>query len=203
MTQDEASWFRDRPDLQFAAKTASEHTAQPKVCVWAKIKRIARYLVNASRAVPKFVWQEKPTQITTNVDSDWAGNKITRKSTSGGAMFLGKHLLKSWSSSRQVMALSSGEAELYGMLKGATQTTGLISMMADFGGKVAATVCSDASPRPWEDEAQGGPVRLDTARSEGGQADSEEGGHQQQPSGPLDKSDEWREVHEVHGRDGF
>ena len=60
-------------------------------------------------------------------------------------MFLGKRLIKSWSSAQQVMALSSGKAELYGMLKGATQTKGLISMMADFGEKVVATVCSDAS----------------------------------------------------------
>ena len=58
------------------------------------------------------------------------------------------------------MALSSGEAELHGMLKGATQTKGLISMVADFGEKVAATVFRrisghwhSASPRPWEDEA--------------------------------------------------
>ena len=57
-------------------------------------------------------------------------------------MFSGKHLIKSWSSTQQVMALSSGEAELYGMLEGATQT---ISMMADFGEKVVAIVCSDAS----------------------------------------------------------
>ena len=51
----------DRPDLQFAAKTASQHMAQPKVCDWAKIKRIARYLVKASRAVQKFAWQENYT----------------------------------------------------------------------------------------------------------------------------------------------
>ena len=72
-------------------------------------------------------------QITTYVDSDLAGNKITWTSTSGGAMFFGKHLIKSWSSAQQVMALSSGEAELHGMIKGATQTQGLISMMADLG----------------------------------------------------------------------
>ena len=60
-------------------------------------------------------------------------------------MFLGKHLVKSWSATQQVMALSSGEAELYGTLKGATLTKGLISMVADFGEKVVATVCSDAS----------------------------------------------------------
>ena len=51
MTKDEASRFGglvarvnysslDRPDLQFAAKTASQHMAQPMVCDWAKIKRI-------------------------------------------------------------------------------------------------------------------------------------------------------------------
>ena len=96
MTKNEASRFPglvarvvylslDRPDLQFAARTASQHMAQPKVCDWAKIKRIARYLVKASRAVQKFAWQEKPTQIKTYVDSDLAGHKITRKSTSGGA----------------------------------------------------------------------------------------------------------------------
>ena len=88
---------------------------------------------------------ENPTQIKTYIDSDWAGNKIRRKSTSGGVMFLGKHLIKSWSSTQQVMALSRGEAELYGMLEGATQTKGLISVMADFDEKVVATVCSDAS----------------------------------------------------------
>ena len=109
MTKDEASRFRglvarvnylslDRPDLQFAAKTASPHMAQPKVCDWAEIKRIARYFIKASWAVQKFTWQETPTQINMYVDSDWAGNKITRKSTSGGAMFLDKHLIKSWSS---------------------------------------------------------------------------------------------------------
>ena len=70
MTKDEAPRFRglvahvnylslDLFDLLFAAMTASQHMAQPKVCVWAKIKRIARYLVKASRAVQKFAWQEK------------------------------------------------------------------------------------------------------------------------------------------------
>ena len=82
----------------------------------------------ADREVPRqslpgcpqeFACQEKPTQITTYVDSDWAG-----KSTRGGAMFSGKHLIKSWVSIRRDMALSSGEEELYGMLKGATQTKG-------------------------------------------------------------------------------
>ena len=114
-------------------------------------------------------------------------------------MFLGKHLIKSWSSTQQVMALTSGEAELYGILTGATQTKELMSMMADFGEKVVATVCSDASAAIGTAHRQG----LSTSGSEGGQVDCEEGGHKQQPSRPLDKSDEWREGNAVHGGDGF
>ena len=85
MTKHRASRFRgllagvnylslDRPDLQFAAKRSSRHMAQPKVCDWAKITRIARCLINASQA------------RSSNVDSDWAGDRITWKSTSCGAM---------------------------------------------------------------------------------------------------------------------
>ena len=59
--------------------------------------------------------------------------------------FRGTHLLKSWSSNQQVIALSSGEAELYAQTKGAAQTLGMISMAADFGNEVEGTVYSDSA----------------------------------------------------------
>ncbi len=59
----------------------------------------------------------------TDTDSDWAGDKRSRTSTSGGVIKLGCHVLKSWSSTLHCIALSSGEAELYALVKGATQTT--------------------------------------------------------------------------------
>ena len=96
MTKDEASRFRGLVARANHFKSGTDPTCSSRQRQpWPKIKRIARYLVKASQAVQKFAWQEKLTQITTYVDSDWAGNKITRKSTSGGAMFLG---MKSWSS---------------------------------------------------------------------------------------------------------
>ena len=79
------------------------------------------------------------------MDSDWAGDKSSLKSTSGGMCFRGTHLLKSWSSNQQVIALSSGEAELYAQTKGAAQTLGLISMAAHFGNEVEGTVYSDSA----------------------------------------------------------
>ena len=57
----------------------------------------------------------------------------------------GGHLIKSWSSTQQVIATSSGEAELYAMVKGASQTKGLIAMLNDFGYAVNAKVCTDAN----------------------------------------------------------
>ena len=58
---------------------------------------------------------------------------------------LGGHLIKSWSSTQPVIALSSGEAELYALVKGASQATGLMSMLFDYGLELGAKVCIDSS----------------------------------------------------------
>ena len=60
-------------------------------------------------------------------------------------MFVGAHAIKSWSSNQSVIALSSAEAELYALLKGASQSLGLQSMAADFGDDVSIGLYSDAS----------------------------------------------------------
>ena len=51
-------------------------------------------------------------------DSDWAGDKETRRSTSGGCLMLGQHVISHWSKSQSNIALSSGEAELNAAVKG-------------------------------------------------------------------------------------
>ncbi len=58
-------------------------------------------------------------------DSDWGGNKRDRKSTSGGAWMLRGHCIKTWSSTHGADAVSSAEAELYGMVEGVTRVGGL------------------------------------------------------------------------------
>ena len=45
---------------------------------------------------------------------------------------LGNHMIKSWSSSQLVIALSSGDAELYALVKAATLAKSLGSLMRDF-----------------------------------------------------------------------
>ena len=51
-------------------------------------------------------------------DIGWAGCVCTRKSTSGGCLMVGRHLMKAWSSTRASIALSSGDAEYYGVFRG-------------------------------------------------------------------------------------
>ena len=45
-------------------------------------------------------------------DSDWAGEKSTRKSVSAGNICYGQHLLRSWSKDQTVIAMSSEEAQV-------------------------------------------------------------------------------------------
>lgn len=156
LTGEEASSYRamaarlnylslDRADLQFAAKEISKPMSAPRDGDWAKLKRVARYLVGVPRAIQRFQWQDAPAEMVCFTDSDWAGDKQSRKSTSGGVIMWGGHLLKSWSTTQQVIALSSAEAELYALLKGTAQTKGMLSMLADFGLYADCIVKTDAS----------------------------------------------------------
>ncbi len=135
----------DRPDLQNTAKCISKHMARPREADWVMVKRVARYLVGSPRSIQMFEWQCTPSTIVTYGDSDWTGKERDRKSTSGGVVIWGSHTLKSWSSQQKVIALSSGEAELYAVLKAATQTKGIMSMFMDFGLEADGLVMTDAN----------------------------------------------------------
>ena len=123
----------DRPDIQYAVKEAAKWMSAPCAPHWKLLRRLGRYLKGAPTAAQVFVWQDDPAELVSYVDCDWAGDRATRKSTSGGMVFYGRHLLKSWSSNQQIVALSSGEAELYALTKGAAQTLGIVSMAKDMG----------------------------------------------------------------------
>ena len=58
---------------------------------------------------------------------------------------MGEHLLKHWSTTQKVLALSSGEAELYGVVKGASEALGLQSVASDLGISVNLHVKTDSS----------------------------------------------------------
>ena len=83
--------------------------------------------------------------ITTWVDTDYAGCRVTRRSTSGGCTMLGNLIIKGWSTTQSKIALSSGEAEYYGIVKGATMSIGVRGILADLGMNMQVVIKTDAS----------------------------------------------------------
>ena len=58
---------------------------------------------------------------------------------------LGEHCIKVWSSNQAVIALSSGEAEFYGIVKGATNALGVSGVLRDLDVNLAVAVSTDSS----------------------------------------------------------
>ena len=108
------------------------------------LKRLGRYVVGHRRLVFKYPWQTVD-RIDTYSDTDWSGCPKTRKSTSGGCVMLGKHLIKSWSSTQASVSLSSGEAEFYGVVKAGGTCFGYQSLVRDLGYKLPVRVWTDST----------------------------------------------------------
>ena len=98
-----------------------------------QLKRAVRYLAGLPRLVQRFESQSIPAHVTVSSDSDHAGCLKTRKSTTGVFLFYGKHLIRSSSTTQGVVALSSGEAEFYAMVKGTSAGLGVEALLRDAG----------------------------------------------------------------------
>ena len=97
------------------------------------------------RVVIKYVFQELPSTLIGYSDANWAADKETRKSTSGGVVMFGHHYIKSWSKTQNIVALSSAESELYGVVKCTSELFGIKSALKDWDVVVKSVVKSDAS----------------------------------------------------------
>ena len=119
--------------------------ANPESGDWKTIKRLGRYLKAESRLVQEFKFQDIPTKVVAWTDTDHAGCLETRKSTNGGAIQVGSHNIKTWSTTQTVVALSSGEAEYYGLVKAASQAMGVRNLLRDMGVEMGIEIRTDAS----------------------------------------------------------
>lgn len=135
----------DRPDVMYSSKECSRRMSPPKNRDWEAVIRLVRYLIQNQRFVHNFEFQEMPSKMNTFCDSNWAGCRATRKSTSGCSMMVGKHLIKSFSKTQATIALSSAEGELYALVQAASESLGLQSMARDSGVHLEPWIWVDAS----------------------------------------------------------
>ena len=109
------------------------------------LKRIARFIRTLPRIVAQYPWGPLPSDFEVFTDSDYAGCPLTRRSTVGGAITWGGKFIKGWSKTLEVLALSSGEAELGGLIKAGAEGLGMQAVMRDFGLTVGIKILSDAT----------------------------------------------------------
>jgi transposase InsO family protein len=98
-----------RPDIAFVVSTLSRYLGNPSRTHFAAVKRVFRYLQGTKELGTQYGLSSET--LLGYSDSDWAGSKDDRKSTSGHIFLFGGGPI-SWSSKRQsVVATSTTEAE--------------------------------------------------------------------------------------------
>ena len=64
---------------------------------------------------------------------------------SGGSISIGEHCIKTWSKTQAVIAKSSAESELYGVVRGACEALGIKTLCQDMGSNVGIVLELDAT----------------------------------------------------------
>ncbi|KAD3640229.1 hypothetical protein E3N88_29452 [Mikania micrantha] len=127
-----------RPDIMFATCVCARFQAAPKESHLIAVKRIFRYL-QGTQSLGIWYSTGHSCKLVGFSDSDYAGCKLTRKSTSGGCQFLGNCLV-SWQSKKQTsVATSTAEAEYIAAASCTSQILWLQNQLLDYGIKESKT----------------------------------------------------------------
>lgn len=118
--------------------------SSPSGQAWTALRRACRFLSRAPRLVHTYP-QQTVEGIYVHTDTDWAGCTRTRKSSVGGCLLLGCHAIKHLSSQLSLVALSSGEAEFAGVIRGSGQGLRYQAPLQDFGVEASLRVWTGSS----------------------------------------------------------
>ena len=134
----------DRPDLAFSTQELCRAFSRPTTVDVEALKRMVRYLVHYPRLFWHYKWGQGGEHIDAYCDTDFAGCRKARRSTSGGVLAMGGRILRHWSTTQPTIALSSGEAELSGIIKAASMGLGFQSLAADMGMQLKLRIHTDS-----------------------------------------------------------
>lgn len=121
-----------RPDLSLAVNVVCQHMHAPTIAHFQMVKRILRY-VRGTLDLHLFLRSRSSLDLFAFADADWAGCKLTRRSTTGYCLFLGANCV-SWSAKRQpTVARSTAEAEYRALASAAAELTWTSYILRDIG----------------------------------------------------------------------
>ena len=137
---------QDRVDISEEIKCLARAMSKPNAGHMTQLKRVARYLKGVPRNALQYSSQgPSRAHLEVHVDSDWAGDTATRRSTSGVIVRRGRHLLRHRSTVQNVIGLSSAESEYHALTKGGCSGLGLQSLFADWNLKLQLSLYTDSS----------------------------------------------------------
>ncbi|XP_074364740.1 secreted RxLR effector protein 161-like [Apium graveolens] len=121
-----------RPDIMFATCLCARFQADPKESHLIAVKRIFRYLKGTLNLG---IWYPKDIgfDLIGYTDSDYAGCKIDRKSTSGSCQFLGRRLVSWFSKKQHSVSTSTAEAEYIAAGSYCAQLLWMRNQLKDYG----------------------------------------------------------------------
>ena len=154
---------QDRPDIQYAVRNLATGMKAPTQKKQKELEHCALYLKKtAGYAVcytagrpgtatlqrSKNLEQDSENENEKSIesgshlvevfsDADWAGNKSSRKSVSGGVIFLDGQYAFSYSRTQKTVALSSGESEYYALTGAVAEGIGIREAVEFLSGKAA------------------------------------------------------------------
>ncbi|KAI3672760.1 hypothetical protein L6452_38859 [Arctium lappa] len=120
-----------RPDIMYSTCLCARYQSEPKESHLIAVKRIFRYLKGTSNLG---LWYPKDSgfDLTGYSDSDFAGCKLDRKSTTGGCQLLGGKLV-SWTSKKQnSVSTSTAEAEYVAAVSCCSQILWMRNQLLDY-----------------------------------------------------------------------
>ena len=89
--------------------------------------------------------EEQSADLYATVDSDHAGCLLTRRSTTGEAVWFGSHCLGHSARMQSTISLNVAESEYYALVKGAARVLMMRSLFLDWAIDVPAVIKSDSS----------------------------------------------------------
>ena len=96
------------------------------------LKRLCKYYSEAPVLSWSVPYQEMPSEIMAVTGANWAG-ELEGLRSSCGWIYFGDHLLETYPSTQQIVALSTAESEYISITKGAAHDLEVRSAMVELG----------------------------------------------------------------------
>ena len=122
-----------RPDLAFACGRLSRKMAMPTEHDFAALKRCLRYVKGTTKLKFTLTKPDSSTDLLAYSDSDFAGFKTNKRSTSGFAVYYGTNLISSKSRMQRLVATSTCEAELLAVTLSIKEVVYISNLITELG----------------------------------------------------------------------